>query len=86
MSGGRYITLFPDDEKREARVFLYKLENLRVIKFNREKEKQNLYRHQWTLTKKGKSLLKKNTYLQKLWKEGRIQDFYNLIKDLLREE
>ena len=39
MEGGRYTTWFPDDEKKELRAILYQLENLNLVKLDREKEK-----------------------------------------------
>lgn len=83
MDGGRYITIFPDDEKRETRAFLYKLENLGIVRFVREKEKRKgIYKHKWDLTEKGKVIVKKYPHLQKLLKDKKILEFYELIKDL----
>lgn len=86
MSGGSYITVFPDDGKREIRVFFYKLENLGIIKLRRERKKQDQYEHQWVLTEKGETLLEKNASLQRMWNEGKIQEFYNSVKTLPETE
>ena len=83
MEGGRYVTFFKDDEKRELRVFLYKLEGLGILKLTREKTKPNLYNYRWGLTEKGKILVEKNKILQKYWEEREVEKFYNYIKNLL---
>ena len=87
MTGGRYLTYFPDDEKRKLRIFLYKLENLGIVKLGREKEKKKgLYNHKWELTKKGKEMVEKDEDFLHLWKKGKVIEFYNSIKSSLKEE
>ena len=82
MTSGRYITSFPDNEERVLRSFLYKLENLNIVKLVREKEGK-LHKHKWELTKKGIGLIENNEELQTLWEEGKVIEFYNFIKNLL---
>ena len=87
MVGGRYITCFPDDDSRMLRSFLYKLENLGIVKLSKEKEqKQDWYKYKWELTKKGKDLVDKNEYLQQLWKEENLSEFYQKVITLLKKE
>lgn len=87
MVGGRYITCFPDDNSRRLRSFLYKLENLGIVKLSKEKEqKQDWHKYKWELTKKGKDLVDKNDYLQQLWKEENLSEFYQKAITLLKKE
>ncbi len=84
MVGGRYITCFQDDNNRLLRSFLYKLENLGIVKLSKDKEqKQGWNKYKWLLTPKGKELLDKNEFFLELWKEGRISEFYQKIKHFL---
>ena len=85
MTGGRYITCFSDDESRILRSFLYKLENLGIVKLSREKEK-NLYKHEWNLTKKGKKIVDNDKNLQKLLEEKKIPEFYKKVINLLEKD
>ncbi len=86
MVGGKYITLFPDDEKRELRAILYYLENFKIVKVNRENEKQGLYNYKWVLTKEGKKIAEKNKRLQKLEKEGDRLKFLKALKELIEKK
>ena len=83
MSGGEYITIFPDNEDREIRSFLYKLESLGIVRFIREKVEKNLYEHHWVLTERGKILVEKDENLKELLENKKIQEFYDSIKNLL---
>ena len=73
-------------KRRKLEFFLYKLENLGIIKLRRKKEKQNWNKYSGLLTEIGKTLLKKNVSLQRMWKKRRIQEFYNSVKILLETE
>lgn len=74
--GGKYYTVFCDDEKRKQRTFLYSLETMGIVKFESIKEKNN-YIPYWKLTKKGEELINSSLKLKRLWEEKRIQDLYN---------
>lgn len=85
MTGGDYFTWFKDEDA-ESRKILYQLENLGIAKLIVEKNtKPGWYKRKWELTKKGKKLVEKDKFLQKLWKEGRVIEFYNSIKYILEE-
>lgn len=82
MEGGRYLTIFSDDNDRFLRSLLYGLESLGVVKLIKEKEgKWGNYR--WELTKKGKDLVESKDHLQELLREKNILDFCQEIKYLL---
>jgi len=83
MEGGKYLTCFPDDGNRVLRSFLYKLENLGIVKLIREEEKKDLYKYIWELTEKGKKLIEKDENLQMFWEEKKIGDFYQKIINFL---
>jgi len=79
MEGGKYTAWFPDDERRELRAILYQLENLNLVKLDREKIKTGCYTYKWSLTKTGKDIVGKNEHLQKIKEEG---DTFNFLKSL----
>ena len=86
MSGGNYYTWFKEDDIASRKI-LYFLESKGIANLSREKmEKKEYFQYQWELTKKGESLVEKDKNLQKFWKEGRIIELYNSIKELLGEQ
>ena len=82
MEGGRYTTWFSDDERRELRAILYQLENLNLVKLNREKEKPGCPTYKWALTKKGEKIVEENEYLQKLRLEEDKFKFLKTLKEI----
>ena len=86
MEGGRYTTWFPDDEKKELRAILYQLENLNLVKLDREKEKPGQYTYKWALTKKGKKIVEKNESLQKLSIEENKLKFLKALKEIVEKK
>ena len=82
MEGGNYFTWFQNKDVNSKRI-LYLLESNGIVKINRIK-KQGTYTYSWELTKKGKEIINKNKDLQFLWKEGKIEEFYNKIISLLK--
>ncbi len=83
MAGKECYTWFKGEDA-ESRKILYQLENLGIAKLITENiDKPGWYYYKWELTEKGKELVKKNKGLWKLWKEGKVIEFYNTIKKLL---
>jgi len=58
----------------EQRIYLYKLEDLRIVRL--ESVKDTL---QWVLTDRGNTLVKQHELLGRLWKENKIKEFYEEI-------
>ncbi|PJE81058.1 hypothetical protein COU58_04530 [Candidatus Pacearchaeota archaeon CG10_big_fil_rev_8_21_14_0_10_32_42] len=82
MNGGRYLTIFPDNNDRVIRSLLYSLESFGVIKLIKEKE-GNWNNYQWELTKKGKDIVETEDYLQDFLKAKNILKFCQEFKYLL---
>jgi hypothetical protein len=82
MDGGRYLTIFPDNNDRVLRSLLYRLESFGIVKLIKEKE-GNWDNYKWELTKKGKDLVESESYLQNLLSEKNILKFCQEIKYLL---
>jgi len=86
MVGGNYYTWFKD-EGAEPRKILYQLENLGIAKIDRKKLKdKGWYEYNWVLTKKGETLVEKDKNLKKLWNEGKVIEFYNILKEILEDK
>ncbi|MFA5061511.1 MAG: hypothetical protein WC494_04335 [Candidatus Pacearchaeota archaeon] len=85
MDGGRYLTIFPDNNDRVIRSLLYSLESFGVVKLIKVKE-ENLGNYKWELTKKGKDLVESESYLQDLLSEKNILKFCQEIKYLLENQ
>ena len=82
MTGGEYYSWF-DSSDTESRKILYQLENLGIARFTQEKEnKKGWYKFKWELTQKGIAIVRTNKNLQKYWSDGKVVDFYNLLKEL----
>ena len=86
MEGGKYITWFSDDGKRELRAILYQLENLNLVKLNREKVKTGCYTYKWSLTNKCEKIIKENKHLQKLQKGRNVFKFFTALKEKIEEK
>jgi len=82
VNGGRYLTIFPDNNDRVIRSLLYSLESFGVIKLIKEKE-GNWNNYQWELTKKGKDIVETEDYLQDFLKAKNILKFCQEFKYLL---
>ena len=85
MNGGRYLTIFPDNEDRILRSLLYSLESFGIVKLTMEKE-DKFSNYKWELTKKGKALVKSNRTLQDFLREKNYLKFCQEVKSLLERD
>lgn len=87
--GGKYLTMFPDDNQRRIRIILYKLETLGLIKKTREINKKDtenkviFYKYHWEETEKGKKL---DERMRKLWKEGRYDEYFFKVEEMMNKD
>jgi len=82
MVGGEYTTWFTDKGAKERKI-LYFLEEKCITRVNQEKIKSWGYRYEWVMTEKGKKLFGDNKELMQLFKQGKILEFYQRIKEFL---
>ena len=67
----------------EDRKYLYKLQELGVLKLERTKnEKPGVYNYSWKLTEKGDSLVEKNNELKNLLNKDIIK-FYDKVLEIM---
>lgn len=84
MEGGKYSVFLPEDDGSQIRSLLYSIESLGIICSRRVKNNsKGIYTYEWGFTKTGNDMVKKNEKLQELLKNGRLQEFHDLIKEIL---